>query len=383
MDARGIIKRKLLTVMAGDANAPFVSLATVLSLFSLFYGAAQRLRRFAYRQRLLPSRQLPSTVICVGNMTMGGTGKTPMTIYLAQEIKQLGYKVAVVSRGYRGTAEGRGGIVSNGQTIRMGPEQAGDEPYMMACCLKDTPVIVGKNRYAAGMLAIQEFESDVILLDDGYQHLKLKRDIDLVLLDHAQPFGNSHLLPRGTLREPISALERATACILTRHRIAGAEAPQFLMDLIKQHSRPKPVFTTAHVPYCYLVKSGLPIPRDGALDRHLQEPEIEELQKDTVVGFSGIARNADFRRTINHLGFNVGCFLEFSDHHRYNTRDVQFIRSQVDIAGARRLITTEKDLMRLAPRNPFPLELVVVGVKISFGNQQQEFRSFLRKRLKE
>ena len=194
-------------------------------------------------RRLIPSHQLPCKVICIGNLTVGGTGKTPMTMHVAQELKRLGYNTAIVSRGYRGGAEGRGGIVSDGQSIQMGPEQAGDEPFMMARSLSGIPVIVGKNRYAAGMLAVSEFQSDVIVLDDGFQHLRLKRDIDLVLLDRLHPFGNSYLLPRGTLREPISSLERGSACILTRCRTNRNDSATPLIELLKKFLPHDRIFT--------------------------------------------------------------------------------------------------------------------------------------------
>jgi len=366
--------------MAGDGKAPLISLASALYTISLFYGAGQKLREFAYRQRVIPSHQLPCKVICVGNIAVGGTGKTPMTMYVAQEIKQLGYKAAIVSRGYRGGAESRGGVVSDGQLICMEPGQAGDEPYMIACGLREVPVIVGKNRYAAGMLAVNKFQPDVIVLDDGFQHLRLKRDIDLVLLDHTHPFGNTHLLPRGILREPISSLARSTACILTRHPAGRDDAATASIDLIKKYASQSPVFISSHDPYCYAVKSGQKISAGRVVDRYSAQ-EIDGLKKESVFGFSAIARNADFQNTVKNLGLNAKGFLEFSDHHRYTMHDLNDIQSQAEKTGASHLITTEKDLVRLSPQNPFPLELIVVGVEVSFGDDQQDFLSFLKKQL--
>ena len=366
--------------MTGEGKAPLISLASVLYAVSLAYGAGQKLRACAYRQRMIPSRRLPCKVICVGNITVGGTGKTPMTMYLAKKIKQSGYKTAIVSRGYRGSAESRGGIVSDGQTISMGPEQAGDEPYLIARSLKAVPVIVGKNRYASGMLAVKQFRPDVIVLDDGFQHLMLKRDIDLVLLDHASPFGNARLLPRGILREPISSLSRSTACVLTRHQTGTNEPVPSAIDLIKEYTYPGRVFTSSHVPYYYPIKAGEQFSVNGTTKQY-SGPETSQLTKDPIFGFSGIGRNADFQNTVKKLGFNTTGFLEFSDHHHYSALDLETIQSQAKTAGARRLVTTEKDLVRLSPRNPFTMELIVIGVKISFGNNQQEFMSFLEKQL--
>ena len=366
--------------MTGEGKTPFLSLASVLFTMSLFYGFGQTLREFAYRRRLLPSHQLPCKVICIGNLTVGGTGKTPMTMYVAQEIKRLGYNTAIVSRGYRGGAEGRGGIVSDGQSIHMGPEQSGDEPFMIARGLSGIPVIVGKNRYAAGMLAVNEFHSDVIVLDDGFQHLRLKRDIDLVLLDGKHPFGNSHLLPRGTLREPISSLARGSACILTRCRTGRNDTVRPLIELLKKFLPLNRIFTSYHVPEFYAVKSGGPIQNNGTINQNYRL-ELGSLIEEPILGFSGIARNVDFQNTVLDQGLNAKDFIEFSDHHRYTTADLNYIQSKSEDINARYLITTEKDLVRLTPQNPFPLMLIVVGVKVSFGDQQGEFSSFLRNQL--
>jgi tetraacyldisaccharide 4'-kinase len=374
------LRQKVESVMASEGSAPRPFLAAALYPISLAYGAAQKLRAFAYRRRLLPSHRLPCRVICVGNITVGGTGKTPMTMYAAQKIKQLGYRTAVVSRGYGGRAESRGGIVSDGQSIRMGPEGAGDEPYLIACGLKDVPVLVGKNRYASGMLALKEFQPDVIVLDDGFQHLRLQRDIDLVLLDHALPFGSGHLLPRGILREPLSALARSSACVLTRCPAGRGKPPAFALDLIKKYAPCRPVFTSSHTPYTYLIEPGEPFSVD-ATAKPCPQPVIDRLVQDRVFGFSGIARNAEFQNTVKDLGFNARGFMEFSDHHRYSVRDLSFIQSKAERAGARCLITTEKDLVRLSPQNPFPLQLFVVGVKISLGNYREQFISFLERQL--
>ena len=374
------IKQHVEAIMTGEGKTPFLSLASALYTISLLYGFGQKFREFAYRQRLLKSHQLPCKVICIGNLTVGGTGKTPMTMHVAQEIKRLGYNTAIVSRGYRGEAEGRGGIVSDGQSIHMGPEQAGDEPFMIACSLRGIPVIVGKNRYTAGMLAVNEFKSDVIVLDDGFQHLRLKRDIDLVLLDSMHPFGNNHLLPRGTLREPISSLERGNACILTRCRTDKKDTARPLIELLKKFLPQHRIFTSCHIPEFYAVKSGDPIPNKGTINQN-SRLELGSLIEEPILGFSGIARNADFQNTVLDHGLNAKDFLEFSDHHRYTTDDLNYIQSKSEDANAHYLITTEKDLVRLSPRNPFPLALIVVGVKVSFGDQQTEFLSFLKKQL--
>jgi tetraacyldisaccharide 4'-kinase len=375
-------KQKIESIMNSRGKSPTPLLASVLHGISIFYGAAQRMRATCYRHQVLPSRDLPCKVISIGNITVGGTGKTPMTIHVAGEFKRAGFKVVIVSRGYKGGAEKHGGIVSDGRTLYMDAEQAGDEPFMIACRLKGVPVVVGKNRFAAGMLAIDEYQPDVIVLDDAFQHLKLKRDIDLVLLDHMRPFGNSHLLPRGVLREPVASLARSTACILTRCRAAAGadDAAMSALAEIQMLVPGIPVFTSSHVPYWYVV-------RRGAQESFEAGPDIFSpngpypVNHRKVFCFSGIARNDDFQQTVKDLGFKVTGLLEFSDHHRYTPKDLATILRCAGDAGADRLITTEKDHARIANRCPLSMELIVVGVKVSFGDKEQDFISFIHNRL--
>ena len=374
------LKKKIESIMTSWNNPPFPPLASLLHGISIFYGAAQRLRAICYRHQVFPSRELPCKVLSVGNITVGGTGKTPMTIYVATKIKRAGFNVVIVSRGYKGGAEKLGGIVSDGRTLYMDAEQAGDEPYMTACRLKGVPVVVGKNRFAAGMLAISKFQPDVIVLDDAFQHLKLKRDIDLVLLDYIRPFGNSHLLPRGVLREPVSSLARSTACILTRCRTGADEAPMSSVAEIQMLLPSIPVFTSSHVPYWYGVPRGEHNSFEAAPDA-FSANDIEQIKHHEVFCFSGIARNDDFQHTVKDLGLKVTGVLEFSDHHPYTDKDLATILRCAENAGADRLITTEKDHARIASKGPLPMELIVVGVKVSFGDNDQEFISFITNRL--
>ena len=362
----------------GKSSTP--SLASLLHGISIFYSAAQRLRATCYRHRVIPSHELPCKVISIGNITVGGTGKTPMTIYVATEIKHAGFNVVIISRGYKGVAEKHGGIVSDGRTLYMDAEQAGDEPYMIACRLKGVPVVVGKNRFAASMLAIEKFQPDVIVLDDAFQHLKLKRDLDLVLLDHMRPFGNTHLLPRGVLREPVSSLARSEACILTRYRVGADEALMSSVAKIQVLVPGVPVFTSSYVPYWYVVQKGAHNSFEAVPDV-FSANDLEQVNHRKVFCFSGIARNDDFQQTVKELGFNVTGLLEFSDHHRYSAKDLATILRCAENTGADQLITTEKDHARIAFKDSLPMELIVIGVKVSFGDREQDFISFIKNRL--
>jgi tetraacyldisaccharide 4'-kinase len=374
------IKKKIESVIYSPDQISVSPVASMLYGISLFYSAAQKLRAGCYRQKIMRSQKLPCRVISIGNMTVGGTGKTPMTIYLAQELKQAGYRVAIVSRGYKGGAERQGGIVSDGSCLLMDSERAGDEPYMMACRLKDIPVIVGKNRFEAGRLAVAKFQPDVIVLDDAFQHLQLKRDIDIVLLDHDQPFGNSHLLPRGILREPLTAMKRATALILTRCRGDADERAQSSMVSIKSFSPETPVFKSSAIPYCCTFKNGAMAPLEAA-PNFFEPHDLKDSKNRKVFGFSGIARNDDFQHTVKTLGFNATGFLEFSDHHRYTEPDRINILRTAGETGARQLITTEKDYVRLTGKGACPMDLVVVGVRVAFKDDGPGFISFIKDRL--
>lgn len=348
----------------------------LLFLFSSAYGGVQRLRRNVYSRRWLASSRLPCKVVSVGNLEVGGTGKTPMTAYLAEVFQQMGRRVAVISRGYKGTGAGDRHIVSDGKRLLMGTRQSGDEAQLLAGQLRSVPVLIGRDRYQVGMIAVGQFQPDIVILDDGFQHLRLRRDLDLVLLDNDRPFGNGHLLPRGSLREPVDALIAADGIVFTRsgrNCRPGAELADFLPP-------ETPVFHSIHKPFLAAAPGG---GLDGEA-RRLPLPvyhDFDRLRNARLAAFSGIARNDAFRRTLVEKGAKVVAFHAFGDHHCYSRREIERITSEARQAGADLLATTEKDLVRLPPAFPWPLELVVVGIRIDFGDQDAAFRNFLRSRL--
>jgi len=372
------IKTKIKTIMTGNRKDRLFSFESFLFMVSLVYGGAVRLREAFYKNSILRPKKLPCFVISIGNLTVGGTGKTPMTIYMAKLIKSLGYKVAIISRGYKGGAEKTGGIVSNGHTIFMEPEKAGDEPFMMAAKLKNIPVVVGQNRYKAGWLAIKEFNPDVIVLDDAFQHLNLKRDIDIVLLDCGRPFGNNYLLPRGILREPISALKRGDAFVLTRSDSVSDYIRQVTVDKIQSLASGRPVFRSFHVPNLYKPVNG----RKSMQGIELQSFAPDLLHERRVVAFSGLAGNNDFRRTVESLKCNLIDFFGFPDHHKYTEMDLQTIIQSSITAQAEFILTTEKDYVRISGKTSCPVELVIVGIDLSLGDDENAFINFIKNRLR-
>lgn len=370
------IFKNIESMMRSARQDRFFSFASVLSAMSKVYGGAVKLRETLYKHEFLASRGLPCAVVSVGNLTVGGTGKTPMTIYMAKLVRRLGLRAVVISRGYKGGAEKTGGIVSDGRRIFMAPGTAGDEPLMMASELEGVPVIVGRNRYASGMLAVNEFNPDVLVLDDAFQHLKLHRDIDLILLDGRDPFGNGHLLPRGVLREPLSALLRGDALILTRSDFMVSDLPVKLGRI----ARERPVFESFHIPKrCRAITEknagahvvGLP-PSDD---------DFRLLKGNSVFVFSGIAGNSDFRKTVQDLGCHVSGFLDFPDHHPYSGMDFGTILRSARNANAEFLVTTEKDYFRIADRSKLPKNLMVIGIEVSFGKDETRFTEYIKDRL--
>lgn len=366
--------------MSGEGRHPFVSLASLLYTLSLFYTLALKLREFCYGRHIFASRRLPCRVISIGNVTVGGTGKTPMTIYVAELLKTLGYRVAILSRGYKGGSEKEIRVVSDGQKILMTPTMAGDESYLMAIRLSDVPIVVGRNRFAAGSLAVKRFQPDVIVLDDAFQHVKLQRDIDLVLVDRAQPFGNGHVLPRGPLREPVSSLRRCAACILTRADAAADEPRSESCKRLKSILRDRPIYASFHLPYYYTVPAGNRVSHE--LVSALQPlKNLGDVTPGKGFGFSGIARNDDFQRTVAASGLDIKGFHEYPDHHPYTPGELRDIYRTAKKVGADFIVTTEKDHVRFIHNDPLPFDLVVVGVQISFGEDSTDFLNFIKERL--
>ena len=241
------LEKKIIQVSGQVYQPAVLSFEGLLVAASYLYGAGTVFRNQLYRSGWCGQKSLPCPVISVGNITAGGTGKTPMAIYMAQLLTGLGRKPVVISRGYKGRSKNGAAVVGNGSDLFLDADQAGDEPHMMAR-LQQFPVVVGKNRYQAGLLALKHLSTDIMVLDDGFQHIRLKRDIDLLLMDHDQPFGNGRMLPAGRLREPAArALSRAHAVILTR-----------CPDIIPPESHPVsclaphlPVFFARHQPVLY------------------------------------------------------------------------------------------------------------------------------------
>ncbi len=377
-------------------------LIVFLILISYIYGFIARIRVLLYRKNFLKTKKLPCIVISIGNITAGGSGKTPMAIYLAEAIKKTGLKPVVLSRGYRGRMENGMGVAGDGSRVLSTPVDAGDEPHMMAkrCSF---PVVVGKDRFKAGMMAVKLFDPDIIILDDGFQHVQLHRDIDLVLLDYKKPFGNGRLLPAGRLREfPDEIKKRADAVIFTRSGLRALCRKGTANDMNynisardncmmpKYHRKilamEKPVFYTSHKPFLFFLKKYdkniMPDYDSGNLKGH----SLDELGGKKAMLFSGIADNHAFKKTVESLNIQVKAHLEFMDHYRYNRKDIESIILNGKESGADLIITTEKDYARLCDEIfDWKMDLAVIGIDIDWSvngeKYDTEFICFLKSRL--
>lgn len=266
----------------------------------------------------------------MGNITVGGTGKTPATAFIARLLLARGLKVAVLSRGYGGAMEGQTAIVADGDTIRLDAGQCGDEPYLLAATVPGLMVVMGTDRQRAGILAVEQLSPDIFLLDDGFQHLRLQRDLNILLVDCAHPFGNGWTLPAGLLREPISAVQRADLIIHTRCPLGFS--PASLAG--------KPACSARH-------RLGVAVPLSGG-----SPIPFNDLRGTKVLAFAGIGEPEPFFEELRTLGLDVIRTIPFPDHAAYTPAQLAGLGEAFRGCGAEYAVTTEKDgvkLRRLAP----------------------------------
>ncbi len=328
MDIRASIE-KLIHLKAPGMAVKFFLLP--LTLCSFVYGTVMRVRAWLYKACVFESFAIPCGVIAVGNITVGGTGKTPTVCLLAQNLYEKGFKVAVVTRGYRGTKTKKPLIVSDGKQVLASCAEAGDESVMLAAKLTGIPVIACRDRVAAGKLACDMFGADTVLLDDGFQHMRLRRDLDVVLVNTSDPFGNGSLLPRGTLREPLSALERAGIIVLTKADGTGSAAA--IAAHIQGLNPDARLFSASYKVAGFRdFQSGHPV-------------EADEISGKSAGALCSIGDPASFIEMLAQAGMHVSATLVYPDHHAYVTDDYTAIRdvsARVDT-----VVTTEKDIAKL------------------------------------
>ncbi|MEE0291171.1 MAG: tetraacyldisaccharide 4'-kinase [Dialister sp.] len=288
-------------------------------------------------------------VISVGNITAGGTGKTPCIIAMADMLEKDGFHPAIISRGYRSGLEKEGGVVSDGKRILVSQSMAGDEPYMMALKLPKVPVLVGRDRIASARRA-REMGADMLLMDDGFQYWKLKRDRDIVLLDCTNPFGYGHGLPRGLLREPLDALKRASLFILTKSDQVSPEKVEEIKGHLAQEADSVPVISACHRP-----SKAVPF---ACWKERVHEGDLSSIQGKRAYLVSGIGNPKAFAGTAKEAGFFLTGEMAYDDHHRYTEEDVRNVLSEAVKYGADMIVTTEKDAVKMM--NLLEMERAVV-----------------------
>jgi len=355
-----------------------------LFLISILFERIIGLRNFFYNTGIFRIRKLGCKVISVGNITVGGTGKTPMVIMLANLLRDRGYRPVILSRGYGGRQKNRINVVSDGENICMNSQNAGDEPVLIAKSVRNTPVITGKNRYLTGRYAVDHFEADVLILDDAFQHRSLFRDIDIVLLDNEKPFGNGFVMPRGELREPANALGRADVIVKTgtKDRDQGSgvrgQAPRDrdqgpgVRDQglgVSGQQAVTPVYNAYRVPKS-LLKAGT-----GEIY------PLDYLRAKKVLAFAGIARPDSFKRTIASVGGETAAFLAFPDHHVYTCGDIIQIEKAVTQCAAQLILTTEKDGIKLIDFPDFLRDIYQLKIEMEVSPSRGEFENIILKKL--
>jgi len=364
------IQEILTKIWNDDRSSDFSNpLCSFLYTLSLPYGAAVRLRNHLYDTGLLETKKLPCPVVSIGNLTVGGTGKTPMVILLANVLQGSGYRPAVLSRGYAGKGQRSMTVVSDGNRVLAGPDEAGDEPFLIAASASGVPVLAGRDRYSAGMYALDRLGADILVLDDAFQHRKVFRDLNILLLDAERPFGNSCMLPRGPLREPKSALRRADLIVLTR---SDEKTPSALTRDSDREFPGMPVFHARHRP-----KEIIPL---SSLRSHMSFPP-DSLNGKRVFAFAGIARPESFRNSIESLGGEIADFRTYPDHHPYTPTDAEDILKASREHAAQMILTTEKDGVKLAGLGDAVPDIHLLRIEMEILSDSKRFEDILLARL--
>ncbi|ADO82865.1 tetraacyldisaccharide 4'-kinase [Ilyobacter polytropus] len=307
-----------------------------MEILAYIYYIVTTVRNSLYDKGIFKIKKVDDVeVICVGNITVGGTGKTPAVQHFTKKLKEKGKKVAIVSRGYRGKRKRDPLLVSDGREIFASPEESGDEPYLHAINAR-VPVIVGKNRYKACFYAKKHFDIDTIILDDGFQHRKLKRNRDVVLIDATNPFGGKALLPKGTLREDLKrGLKRASEFIITKSDLASEKEVETIKKYLRRYQKNISVAKHGVSALCDLKGNMKP---------------LFWIKGKRVLLFSGLANPLNFEKTVISLEPEYIERVDFMDHHHFKKKDFQNIEKRAEIMNADYIITTEKDLVKL-PRD--------------------------------
>lgn len=366
-----------LDLMAGRRHRWYDrSITNVLFIASRFYRMAIQFRIWMYEKRVIRNHAIGCLVVSIGNLSCGGTGKTPVVEVFARTLSSKGRRVAILSRGYRSKKRSLGyklmhmfqtqkmeippKVVSDGRDLLLESDYAGDEPYMLASNLHDVAVLVDKDRVKSGVYAVDRFKTDVIILDDGFQYLMLKPHINIVLVDSTDPFGNGHVLPRGILREPIENIRRADYIFLTKSD--GSHKLRHLKNFLRRHTRRAEIIECTHRPQ-YLVE---------LFSGGRREP-LEKLRDTKVAALSAIAAPASFEAFLEQLGADLVLRDHYADHHRYTQQEIIDFVNRSKAVGAELIVTTEKDAVRIPRLERRDVPIYYLRIQIDILSGQENF----------
>ena len=331
----------------------------LLRALAVPYGWVTQCRNRLYDRGWFSRRRLPCRVISIGNLTVGGTGKTPVTIAVTATLLAAGHRVAVLSRGYRRRSRASRVLVSDGRNVLVGPGEAGDEPFLIATRCPGAVVAVGADRYELGRWVLAQYCLDCVVLDDGFQHRALARDVDLVLVDATDERGLQGLVPAGRLREPLSSAARATAVLLTR--VDERVDAQPIVSLLERATGKtvQPILIRFAPQGIVDVRNGFDVP-------------LQNVAGQRVVIFSGIGNAGAFRSLVVRQGLIVVEEVIFPDHHVYSASDVDRVSARAEGVGASVLVTTEKDAVKLQtlPSLPMPIWAIRLETHILDGGER-------------
>jgi tetraacyldisaccharide 4'-kinase len=337
-----------------DKKFPF-PLSFVLSLLSYFYLLAYYVRIFLYKLGFMKSRRLDARVISVGNITLGGTGKTPMVIYLGEKLQDKGENIAILTRGYKRQDKER--IELKDRNIDW--KKVGDEPYMLSGKLSGIPIVVHGDRYQSGKKTQAKYNTKTFILDDGFQHWSLERDLNIVMVDCLNPFGNLKLFPAGFLREPLSALKRADVFVLNQaDQVTNVD--QIKRVLNRYNSNAMIVESSYHLDFIKDFSSHSLI-------------DVETLRGKRITAFSGIATYSSFEKTLDHLGIEIVRYFRYPDHFPYGEKDILKMEKDSIDMGADFMLTTEKDEVRIPEIKNLNTPIYVVGIKLKITKGEKDF----------
>ena len=336
--------------------------AIILAPIGALYGALTRARMALYQRGALKRHEVDATVLSIGNITTGGTGKTPMVAWLARAVAVEGRRVCILTRGYGRSDESRRVVVSDGERVLADVREGGDEPRLLAESLCDVAAVVSDaDRVAAARWAINNFRTEVFILDDGFQHLRIARDLDIVTVDATDPFGGGRLLPRGRLREPLEGLKRADLIVVTRADHASDIGS--LQTELSRLSAGRPIFLSRARTLGARPLSSV----DGS--EALSAASLPQ----PVAAFCAIGNPRAFFAHIQRDGHTLVLTRAFPDHHIYTQADVESFERQARAAGARALLTTAKDGVKLGSLN-FDLPCYLIEIELEFDDEEALLR---------